>query len=230
MQDRGVSNTDYVYTLIQSLSSALLNHLLESHFFYTFTINTYIRLDISVHTLTSTPWVPAHHLILRKTLTHPALVNDILRTVNTNKPLKSDIKNVIKTVKMTECNTNATNKSEIDNSTNANTSPMKTRKREKDLKDKEDQLFKESHYRIDWEDGSYATIDYYNGSLTRWIDSNGDSLLSAPLEMCLWRAPTDNDRGGGPFSYYERWKTAGKNSSLYIQIYLSINILYANKC
>ena len=37
----------------------------------------------------------------------------------------------------------------------------------------------------------------------------GDSLLSAPLDACLWRAPTDNDRGGGPLSYHSQWRAAG---------------------
>jgi beta-galactosidase len=32
------------------------------------------------------------------------------------------------------------------------------------------------------------------------------------VDTCVWRAPTDNDKGGGPFSYFERWRTAGLNS------------------
>ena len=31
------------------------------------------------------------------------------------------------------------------------------------------------------------------------------SLLQAPLDVCISRAPTDNDRGGGAFSYAARW-------------------------
>lgn len=37
----------------------------------------------------------------------------------------------------------------------------------------------------------------------------GESLLTAPVDACLWRAPTDNDRGGGPLSYNSQWRAAG---------------------
>jgi Beta galactosidase small chain len=43
----------------------------------------------------------------------------------------------------------------------------------------------------------------------RWFDASGKSLLSAPLDVCFWRAPTDNDSGGGPFSYTGRWQAVG---------------------
>ena len=32
------------------------------------------------------------------------------------------------------------------------------------------------------------------------------------MDLCLYRAGTDNDRGGGFFSYYSRWKELGLDS------------------
>ncbi|XP_074592645.1 uncharacterized protein LOC141848510 [Curcuma longa] len=34
------------------------------------------------------------------------------------------------------------------------------------------------------------------------------SLINQGLLPCLWRAPTDNDKGGGPNSYLSKWKAA----------------------
>ena len=36
-----------------------------------------------------------------------------------------------------------------------------------------------------------------------------DNILSLPVDICLYRAPTDNDRGGDSMSYYQRWLAAG---------------------
>lgn len=47
------------------------------------------------------------------------------------------------------------------------------------------------------------------------------SLLSKPLDICTWRAPTDNDRGGGPLSLETRWRTAG---------YHKISLEFSIKC
>jgi beta-galactosidase len=42
------------------------------------------------------------------------------------------------------------------------------------------------------------------------LRAGGEDLLAAPLEVCLFRAPTDNDRGGSEgTSYAARWLRAG---------------------
>jgi beta-galactosidase len=62
---------------------------------------------------------------------------------------------------------------------------------------------------IRWEDGSYATVGKFCGRLTGWFNSKNESLLSTPIDACVWRAPTDNDKGGAFCSYYSQWKAAG---------------------
>jgi beta-galactosidase len=53
-------------------------------------------------------------------------------------------------------------------------------------------------------------FDKASGALTGWQAADGGQLLAAPLAACLYRASTDNDRGGsGGSSYTARWKAAG---------------------
>lgn len=59
-----------------------------------------------------------------------------------------------------------------------------------------------------------AVISSSNGCLTSLqLHSHGNEpreMISSPLRPCLWRACTDNDRGGsGGFSYAARWIFAG---------------------
>jgi hypothetical protein len=67
---------------------------------------------------------------------------------------------------------------------------------------------------VEWNSGATATIGEDSGYLLAWHNTAGKPILSdaQPLGLCLYRAPTDNDRGGGPMSYYERWKAAGYDS------------------
>ena len=65
---------------------------------------------------------------------------------------------------------------------------------------------------IRWDDGSYATVGKFCGRLTGWFNSKNESLLSTPIDACVWRAPTDNDKGGAFCSYYSQWKAAGIDS------------------
>jgi len=62
---------------------------------------------------------------------------------------------------------------------------------------------------IRWTDGSNARIGRSCGRLVSWVDRNGSSLLASPLDGCIYRAGTDNDRGGMGVSYYARWKECG---------------------
>lgn len=62
---------------------------------------------------------------------------------------------------------------------------------------------------IRWSDGSYASVGKSCGRLLAWKDDHGRSLLKSPIDPCLFRAGTDNDRGGPGLAYYERWVAAG---------------------
>ncbi|KAL4534529.1 hypothetical protein Ndes2526A_g05420 [Nannochloris sp. 'desiccata'] len=53
------------------------------------------------------------------------------------------------------------------------------------------------------------SIDTTLGLITSY-EVKGREMFAAPLRMCFYRAPTDNDRGGsGGTSYAARWKAAG---------------------
>lgn len=45
------------------------------------------------------------------------------------------------------------------------------------------------------------------GAIESW-EVEGFPLMHKGVLPCLWRAPTDNDKGGGPDSYASRWKAA----------------------
>lgn len=53
-------------------------------------------------------------------------------------------------------------------------------------------------------------IDRRTGGLRTYQLPGGPNLIEEPLRLCLYRAPTDNDRGGsGGTSYAFRWLNAG---------------------
>ncbi|KAI9009074.1 glycosyl hydrolases family 2, TIM barrel domain-containing protein [Hyaloraphidium curvatum] len=58
-------------------------------------------------------------------------------------------------------------------------------------------------------DGSSAEIGTACGRLLSWKTAAGTELLAGPLDVCIARASTDNDLGGGPLSYAARWKALG---------------------
>ncbi|CAI5499840.1 unnamed protein product [Closterium sp. Naga37s-1] len=62
-------------------------------------------------------------------------------------------------------------------------------------------------------DGSFAiTVHVKTGGALSWKVNGSDVLLPPSLAapcLALWRAPTDNDKGGGAASYAARWKAAG---------------------
>lgn len=65
---------------------------------------------------------------------------------------------------------------------------------------------------VDWTHGMQAIIDKKSGRMLSWIDSRGRPLIVQPLDLCLYRAPTDNDVGGGDISYAQQWQAAGYHS------------------
>lgn len=59
-------------------------------------------------------------------------------------------------------------------------------------------------------DGWELRFSQATGGLASWTDGSGRQLLAAPLSLCFYRAPTDNDRGGsGGSSYAARWVGSG---------------------
>lgn len=53
-------------------------------------------------------------------------------------------------------------------------------------------------------------ISKVSGLLTEIIDCSNDvQILNSPIDICLFRAPTDNDRGGDIMSFESQWKAAG---------------------
>ncbi|CAM9104921.1 unnamed protein product, partial [Ectocarpus fasciculatus] len=57
--------------------------------------------------------------------------------------------------------------------------------------------------------GTSVIISNSCGRLVSWSTCSGSSLVESPLDICFWRAPTDNDRGGADFSYVSQWAAYG---------------------
>lgn len=57
-------------------------------------------------------------------------------------------------------------------------------------------------------------FDKKQGMLTAWKYKNIDLVTAGPLPN-FWRAPTDNDRGGGQNSFAHRWEIAGLDQLQY---------------
>eukprot|EP01031_Cornospumella_fuschlensis_P040007 gene40007-48743_t len=81
--------------------------------------------------------------------------------------------------------------------------PKSDKSKTVDVKDMSAQL------QISWSDGSSASLDKQLGVIFSWKDVTGAEMLVHPLDLCLYRAPTDNDKGGDMLSYAAQWKDAG---------------------
>jgi len=62
-------------------------------------------------------------------------------------------------------------------------------------------------------DAFEAVFDDATGRLTSYV-VGGSALLAEPLELNLWRAPTDNDRGNRGFRALEIWRHAGRDAKV----------------
>ncbi|PQQ00413.1 beta-galactosidase-like [Prunus yedoensis var. nudiflora] len=51
-------------------------------------------------------------------------------------------------------------------------------------------------------------LSVQTGTVESW-KFEGVPLMTKGIFPCFWRAPTDNDKGGGPSSYFSLWKRAG---------------------
>lgn len=60
--------------------------------------------------------------------------------------------------------------------------------------------------------GCSARVGLSCGRLLSWSSPSSGEVICEPVDLCLYRAGTDNDRGGGFFSYYTRWKELGLDS------------------
>ncbi|KAJ1439409.1 glycosyl hydrolases family 2, TIM barrel domain-containing protein [Ochromonadaceae sp. CCMP2298] len=65
---------------------------------------------------------------------------------------------------------------------------------------------------VRWSNGAFAEVGGSCGRLLSWHDPHGSPLLAAPVDGCLHRAATDNDKGGQDLSYSARWREAGLGS------------------
>lgn len=159
---------------------------------------------MSVRTVKATPYVPANHLIVRKTLTDEDFTLKILsklpeRTTSNEHRTFSTFVNV-KEVNHDTYNNHNNDKNgkennfkddkdenEINNEKKITSSAMKTRSREKQDKSESELLkskrsFSEQHVLVEWSDGSYATVGSACGRLTRYVSS---SLLSSLFFLFL---------------------------------------------
>ena len=62
---------------------------------------------------------------------------------------------------------------------------------------------------IEWTDGSRTILSSFSGQISEWLDAYQNKILVSPVDICLYRAPTDNDLGGALISYANQWKAAG---------------------
>jgi hypothetical protein len=161
----------------------------------------YDRFDVSVRTVKATPYVPANHLIVRKTLTDNDFTLKIISklpermTSNEHRTFSTFVN--VKVVNNDTYNSNNDNddknskeknlkddkdESEMSNEKKVTSSAMKTRSRERQDKSESELLkskrsFSEQHVLVEWSDGSYATVGSACGRLTRY--ASYPSVLSS---------------------------------------------------
>ncbi|KMT17108.1 hypothetical protein BVRB_2g041620 [Beta vulgaris subsp. vulgaris] len=78
------------------------------------------------------------------------------------------------------------------------------------IKPKDPVLRTENHgdtIKIFQQDASEIVFNTQTGSIESWR-VQGVSVMNRGIVPCFWRAPTDNDKGGGADSYLSKWKAA----------------------
>ncbi|KAG5565113.1 hypothetical protein RHGRI_001118 [Rhododendron griersonianum] len=58
-------------------------------------------------------------------------------------------------------------------------------------------------------------LDIRTGAFVNW-KVEGVPVMQKGIFPCFWRAPTDNDKGGGEASYFSKWKAAGLDNLLFL--------------
>ncbi|XP_016484658.1 uncharacterized protein LOC107805179 [Nicotiana tabacum] len=66
------------------------------------------------------------------------------------------------------------------------------------------------------------------GGIEGW-KVKGVSVMNKGIYPCFWRAPTDNDKGGGPLSYLSRWKAANLDKVIFVNKSCSIESMNSHK-
>jgi beta-galactosidase len=64
---------------------------------------------------------------------------------------------------------------------------------------------------VRWSDGGEVTIGANCGRIVsiKVPSSSRTDVITQPIDICLWRAPTDNDCGGAGESYESQWRASG---------------------
>jgi len=75
---------------------------------------------------------------------------------------------------------------------------------------------------VEWKDGSIAKINRSCGRLSSWSSPDSVALITSPIDICLYRAPTDNDMGGAVLSYASRWMSAGLQAVQCVDVQLEL--------
>jgi hypothetical protein len=159
--------------------------------------------DISVQTTRATSWLPEGHSIARISVTDRQLVTKFAKLLPASPELLLDVSPTVVTV----ADVPGEGDDDVDGSNgNGGGSGVGA------VKTSSEDGVSDAHLRISWSTGAWAVVGKRCGRITRWFDAQGRSLLSVPLDVCLWRAPTDNDRGGSFVSHYANWKAAGLGS------------------
>lgn len=63
--------------------------------------------------------------------------------------------------------------------------------------------------RVSWSNGAWAAVGVTCGRILQWVRPDGSCVITEPIDACIWRAPTDNDRGGAVLSFVAQWRAAG---------------------
>jgi hypothetical protein len=157
--------------------------------------------DIKVVTTQDSKWLPAGHVVARRSVTDEQLTAKFSVLLPLRPNLITNKSEFTTLVSVTEVNFDENDEAETTPKTSASSDDGTSSERDRDAG--------EPHLRITWSTGAWATIGRRCGRITRWYDAHGRALMASPLDVCFWRAPTDNDRGGEFFSYAARWKAAG---------------------
>ena len=76
--------------------------------------------------------------------------------------------------------------------------------------------------------GKKFKFDLKKGELSQ-VSLDEQDILESPLTFNIWRAPTDNDEGGGWRSFASRWKRAGFDDLKRIVLSVNVDELSQNK-
>lgn len=121
---------------------------------------------MSVSTKAATPWVPAGHLVVRRTLSDQHFLSE-LQDKFPQKPNLSEFRTISTFVSVKEVNSSS--------ATAAGAGQKEGGKGEKTSsvtsKDKAKPSFSEPHMLVTWSDGSYATVGTACGRLTRYCNA-----------------------------------------------------------